>query len=123
MRYGRPTVRWLSTALALFYFLAFTFFTKGVAAQGIVPGFNKPGVLVSDASIPSESTLRFNQPIWSGPCIVVNDVTKSGSGMALGSGVLVSDGPLVIDCVVVIESNADEPRTIYEFSCWSAKPY
>jgi hypothetical protein len=123
MKYGRPTVRWLSPALALFFFIAFAFSTKRAAAQNILPSFYKPGVLVSDASIPSDSTLPLDQPVWPGPCIAVSDATTLGSGTLMRSGVLVSGGPVVVDCVVMIESDAGARGTLYEFSCWSAKPY
>lgn len=124
MRYGHPTVRWIGLALAFLCFLACAFSTKRATAQSILPGFNKPGVLVSDALIPSDGTLPLDQTRWSGACIVIIDVTKFGSStLVLSSGVLVSDGPVVFDCLVVIDSNAIEQRAVCQLRCSSATPH
>jgi len=105
MRYGCPTVRWISLALGFLCFFTSAFLPQRATAQNILPGFNKPGVLVSDTMIPSDSGLRLDEPIWSGPCIDVTDVGKfAHRTLLLSSGVLVSDGPLVVDCVIVVES-------------------
>ena len=123
MRYGRPTVRWISPALAFLSCFAFTFFPKRAAAQSVLAVLNKPGVLFSDAMIPSDSTLRLDQPIWPGACFVIRDVTKFGSStLVLSSGVLVSDDPVVFDCFVVIDSNAVEQRAVCQLRCSSTTP-
>jgi hypothetical protein len=124
MRYGRPTVRWIGLTLGFLSCFAFTVFPKRAAAQSILPSFNKPGVLVSDAAIPSDSTLSPDQTRWSCACFVISDVTKLGiSTLPLTSGVLVSDGPVTVDCIVVIESDMAEPRAVCQFRCLSVIPY